>query len=101
MPALRRASKPGMAPNTVPGAAQVSLAKLGDRAAFSKIAMELELGSSTGYPGTKLGMVGTREAVRTLLKYFFAHAADHNRYHNWGDDGSDDMDGVLVPLPCP
>jgi hypothetical protein len=31
-PALRRIAKPGLAANTVPGAAQVSLAKLGDGA---------------------------------------------------------------------
>lgn len=98
MPTLRRASRPGMAPDTIPGAAQVSLAKLGDHVAFSEIAMELELGNGAGYPGTKLGMVGNREAVRTLLRYFFAHAADRNRYHNSGDYGSDDMDAVLVPL---
>jgi hypothetical protein len=67
-------------------------------AAFSEITMELELGNSTGFPGEKLRMVGNREAVRALLKYFFAHAADSNRYHNHGDYESDSMDAVLVPL---
>ncbi len=60
--------------------------------------MELEPGTGAGYAGQKLGMVGNREAVRVLLKYFFAHAADSDRYRSWGDYGSDKMNAVLDPL---
>lgn len=98
IPALRRVSKPGMPPNTIPGAAQVSLAKLGDRASLNEIEQDLEFGRSEGYPAQKLGRVGSQEAVRVLLKYFFAHAADPSRYHDYGDYGVDDMMAVLEPL---
>lgn len=98
IPTLRRIAKPGMAPDTVPGAAQVSLAKLGDRASLDQIEQELEAGNGAGYPAQKLGRVGSLEVVHVLLKYFFAHASDPFRYHDYGDYGSDSMMGVVEPL---
>jgi hypothetical protein len=50
IPALRRIAKPGMPPDTVPGAAQVSLAKLGDRASLDQIKQEFESGTGAGFP---------------------------------------------------
>lgn len=98
IPALRRIAKPGMDPGTVPGEAQVALAKLGDSAAFDEIAHELEWREGNGYAAQKLGQVGSLEAVRVLLKYFFAHAADPDRFQSDGDYGSDSMRGVVEAL---
>lgn len=98
IPALRRIAKPGMDPGTVPGEAQVALAKLGDHAAFDEIVHELEWGKGEGYPTQKLGQVGSVEAVRVLLKYFYAHAADRDRFQSHGDYGTDSMMGVVEAL---
>jgi hypothetical protein len=98
IPALRRIAKPGMGPETVPGEAQVALAKLGDHAAFDEIVHELEWGKGEGYAAQKLGQVGSVAAVRALLKYFYAHAADPDRFQSHGDYGSDAMRGVVEAL---
>jgi hypothetical protein len=98
IPALRRIAKPGMDPETVPGEAQVALAKLGDHAAFDEIAHELEWREGNGTAAQKLGQVGSLEAVRVLLKYFYAHAADPDRFQTHGDYGSDSMRGVVEAL---
>lgn len=98
IPALRRIAKRGMDPGTVPGEAQVALAKLGDRAAFDEIAHELEWREGNGYAAQKLGQVASVEAVRVLLTYFFAHAADPDRFQSHGDYGSDSMVGVVEAL---
>lgn len=98
IPALRRIAKPGMSPETVPGEAQVALAKLGDHAVFDEIVHELEWGKGEGNPAQELGQVGSVEAVRVLLKYFYAHAADPGRFQSHGDYGSDSMRGVVEAL---
>jgi hypothetical protein len=98
IPALRRIAKPGMDPNTVPGAAQVSLAKLGDRASLDQIEQELESGNGPGYAAQKLGRVGSVEVADVLLKYFFAHASDPDRFQSHGDYGSDSMMGIAQAL---
>jgi hypothetical protein len=98
IPALRQIAKPGMPPGTIPGAAQVSLAKLGDRVSLDQIEQELQSGNGAGFPAQKLGRVGNAEAVEVLLKYFFAHAYDPSRYHNYGDYGTDSMMSILDAL---
>ena len=98
IPALRRIAKPGMDPRTIPGEAQVALAKLGDRAAFDEIVHELEWGEGNGSAAEKLGQVGSVEAVRVLLRFFYAHAADPDRFQSHGDYGFDSMRGVVEVL---
>jgi len=56
IPALRRITKPGMAANTVPGAAQVSLAKLGDGQSLDQIEQELESGKGDRFPAEERGL---------------------------------------------
>jgi hypothetical protein len=98
IPVLRRIAKPGMAANTVPGAAQVSLAKLGDGQSLDQIEQELESGKAYGFPAQKLGRVGGEKVVEFLLKYFFAHDSDPSRFQTHGDYGSDSMRGVVEAL---
>ena len=98
IPALRRIAKPGMAANTVPGAAQVSLAKLGDGQSLDQIEQELESGKGDGFPAQKLGRVGSEKVVEFLLKYFFAHDSDPSRFQSHGDYGFDSMGGIVEAL---
>jgi hypothetical protein len=76
LPVLHRLSKPEMSLETVAGAAQVSLAKLGDETAAAELSDELN-GRSTLSPASsaiqKLLLVGNSKAINILLNYLAAH----------------------------
>jgi hypothetical protein len=74
---LRRISKPGMPLDTVPGAAQVSLAKLDDEKAMAELNEELN-GKSTFFRDTrvaipKLLFVDNGKSLAILLKFLNVH----------------------------
>jgi hypothetical protein len=73
---LRRISKPGMALDTVPGAAQVSLAKLNDEKAIAEL--NEELNGKNKYGGLqvaipKLLFVDKGKSIAILLKFLSVH----------------------------
>jgi hypothetical protein len=85
VPALRRISKPGMGVDSVPGAAQVSLARLGDKLEFDDLAREL---NDSKYPSAavrKLVRVGNEQALSLLMTYLSAHLHDPALYKDFGD----------------
>ena len=99
IPALRRISRPKMRPDSIPGAAQVSLARLGDKESLDQIAEELNGKTGSGNAPWKLGRVGNEKAVAILLNYFIAHGSDISRYQPVASDlGGDAMGGVVVAL---
>jgi hypothetical protein len=79
IPALRQIAKPGNTPETVAGAAQVSLAKLGDPQALAQLDDELNgVGDPPKYgyfPSVvhKLLLVGNERAISILLNYLAAN----------------------------
>ena len=81
-----------------PGAAQVSLAKLGDREALNQLESELNGENDSGDAASKLGRVGNEKAVAILLNYFFEHASDKSRLWRSGDLGGDSLGGVVAAL---
>ena len=88
-PSLRRLSKPGMAVDSVPGAAQISLARLGDKTAMGELEKELN-DPQSAYKGVpKLVRVGTDRSVAVLMSYLSAHISDESLHHNFGDYVSD------------
>ena len=75
-PALLRLSKPDMTVDSVAGAAQVSLARLGDKTALGELEEELN-DSKTSYRAVpKLARVGSDAAVAMLMTYLRAHVSD-------------------------
>jgi hypothetical protein len=76
IPVLRSLSKPEMQLDTVAGAAQVSLAKLGDEQSMKELDQELNGKSTFGGPITaisKLLFVANRRAIKLLTTYLAAH----------------------------
>ena len=69
---LRRISKPGMPLDTVPGAAQVSLAKLDDAKAMAELDEEL-IHTDLRVAIPKLLFVANGTSIATLLKFLSAH----------------------------
>ncbi len=88
-PSLRRLSKPGMKVDSVPGAAQVSLARLGDNEALRELENELNDPASSYKAVPKLVRVGTDRVVSVLMGYLSAHISDHSLHHDFGDYSSD------------
>ena len=75
-PLLTQLSKPGMPVNSTIGAAQVSLARLGNRSAITELANELSERSTTYKAYPKLVRVGNDDAVAILINYLRAHLSD-------------------------
>jgi hypothetical protein len=76
MPVLRRLSKPEMHLDTVAGAAQVSLAKLGDEQAMIELDEELNGKPTFGGPTmaiSKLLFVANGRAIKLLTTYLASH----------------------------
>ena len=76
IPALRKVSTPGMSSETVQGAAQASLAKLGDEVAF--VELEAELNGKIGSPVwaiNKLLLVNSPKSISIIMAYLDAHRA--------------------------
>jgi hypothetical protein len=88
-PSLRRLSQPGMTVDSVSGAAQVSLARLGDKTAFGELEKELNDPESSHKAVPKLVRVGTDGAVAVLMAYLSAHISDNSLHYNFGDYVSD------------
>ena len=88
-PALQRLSKPDNAVGSIPGTAQVSLARLGDKTAIKELEEELNHPNSSSKAIPKLVRVGTDSALSILMGYLSAHASDNSLYHNFGDHSSD------------
>lgn len=74
IPALRRLSIPGMSSETVPGAAQASLAKLGDEVAFAELDAELrgKIGSPI-WAIDKLLIVNSPRSTSMIMTYLNRH----------------------------
>ncbi len=74
LPALRKVSRPGMPSDTVPGAAQASLAKLGDEVAFVELDAELKgkIGSAI-WAIHKLLIVNSPRSTSMIMSYLNAH----------------------------
>ena len=88
-PTLRNLSQPALRADTVPGAAQVSLAKLGDSSALEELGRELNNTKSSDAAVDKLARVGTDAAISILMDYLVSHIADDSLRHNYGDYSSD------------
>jgi hypothetical protein len=76
MPVLRGLSKPEMHLDTVAGAAQVSLAKLGDEQAMKELDEELNRKATLGGPTlaiSKLLFVANGRAIKLLTTYLASH----------------------------
>jgi hypothetical protein len=97
-PALLRLSKPGMTVNSVPGAAQVSLARLGDKTALGELEKELNDPNSSYKAVPKLVRVGTDSAVSILMGFLRAHVSDNSLYHDFGDYSTDIRLTLIVSL---
>jgi HEAT repeat protein len=89
IPVLRSISKPGRSEYDVPGAAQVSLARLGDQNAFEQLELELTGTERGGWAADKLLRVGNDKAISILMSFLVAHLADNSLYVDMGDTGSD------------
>jgi hypothetical protein len=81
IPALRQITKPGKSAETVVGAAQVSLAKLGDPHAMAELDEDLHVGANADYSRYvrfdaaiyKLLLVGNERAVSILMDFLVAN----------------------------
>ena len=89
LPPLRDLARPGMPADSIAGAAQVSLAKLGERAAIEQLEHELNDPKEFDMAIDKLGRVGTHEALSILMNYLVEHIADSSMYRDYGDYGDD------------
>jgi hypothetical protein len=83
--ALLRLSKPEMRADSIPGAAQVSLAKLGDKTALEQLERELNTPKLSYIALDKLVRVGTDRAISILLVFFCAHVSDNSLHRRFGD----------------
>jgi len=100
IPALRRISRPGFSPEAVPGAAQVSLAKLGDSEALLQLRLELggKVAKGPWWAPRKLSRVGNDAALALLMNYVKARAGDPSRIVVHSDYGEDPLLEVLAAL---
>jgi len=78
---------------SVPGAAQVSLAKLGDSAFLHEL--EKELRRAHGDSIYKLQLVGTPDAISVLMAYLGEHISDASLSRNYGDYTVDTRNDVV------
>jgi hypothetical protein len=95
-PLLRRLSMPDMEAYSVPGAAQVSLAKIGDEVSLDEI--KRELNNLRGDSIRKLQLVGTREAISTLMILLEEHISDRSLSRKFGDYTTDPRDDIVRGL---
>jgi hypothetical protein len=87
-PSLRRLAKRDMAANSIPGAAQVSLAKLGDKKALRELEEELKE-NPFRYAVAKLARVNDDAAISILMTYFVSHQSDDSLSLVNGDEVRD------------
>jgi hypothetical protein len=100
LPVLHRLSKPAMSLETVAGAAQVSLARLGDETAMAELSDELNGGRAFNPPSVaiqKLLLVGNSKAIIILLNYLAAHPEPV--WEGWQVDNPHDIRrGIIIGL---
>lgn len=98
IPALRNISKPEMPENDTPGAAQTSLARLGDAETVHQLEQEMNSASHRGWATAKLLRAANDKSVAILMKFFRAHLNDNSLYVNMGDYGSDVRYAIISGL---
>ena len=87
--ALHLISKPGMPENDIPGAAQTSLARLGDEEALQQLDQEMNGPNHGGWATGKLLRAANDKAISILMRFLVAHLNDNSLYVDMGDYGSD------------
>jgi hypothetical protein len=95
-PSLRHLSKQGAGVDSIPGAAQVSLARLGDKNALEQLKEELNNPKTSYLAYPKLVHVATNEAVAALMNYIRAHASDPSP--PWSDYLRDMRIAIVVAI---
>lgn len=98
IPVLRRLFKPGMRVDSIPGAAQVSLVRLGDKGAMEQLEQEL---SETKLPYVaidKLVRIGTDKAISALMTFLLTHLSDNSLYVDLGDASEDVRQYIISAL---
>ena len=102
LPELHRLARKNASADSVAGAAQVSLAKLGNSASLQEILDELTSPASSGLSAqnaiAKLGRVGGDVAIRAIIQYFLQLENDRRRIANLGDTFLDPLVPVLRVL---
>jgi hypothetical protein len=98
IPTLRVMTRPGMAFNSIPGEAQISLAKLGDETALTELDQELNHGDEGGNAVQKLLYVGNDRAISLLMAFLQAHISDASFTHSWGDYSTDVRSDIVRGL---
>jgi hypothetical protein len=89
IPSLRRISKPEMPENDIPGAAQASLARLGDDEALKQLEQEMNRTQHGGWATGKLLRAADDKSIAILMTFLVAHLNDNSLYVDMGDTGSD------------
>lgn len=89
IPTLLAMSRPGMSFNSIPGEAQISLAKLGDENALSELEKELHTSPGGGYAVEKLLHVATNRGYALLMAFLKVHISDSLLTHEYGDYNDD------------
>lgn len=104
IPTIKQLSKPGLDAGVVPGAAQVSLARLGDKASLNELRDELN-SQHGGDSIEKLLRVGSNEAIAALMGYLHNHANDAALSRRYGDYTVDTrlaiLKGIARLIPNP
>jgi len=94
-PSLIRLSKPGMAVDTIEGAAQVSLARLGEQSALKQLRDGLNNPNTSFLAYPKLVRAGTDAAVADLMAYLRVHLHDDSLHHDFGDYTVDERSDIV------
>jgi len=94
-PSLIRLAKPGMSVDTVEGAAQVSLARLGQQSALEQLQDELNNPKTSFLAYPKLVRAGTDAAVADLMAYLRVHLHDDSLHHDFGDYTVDERSDIV------
>jgi HEAT repeat protein len=89
LPALQRLAASGMQANSVPGAAQVSLARLGDQAAMQQLEDELNQADTRSAAVEKLARVRNDQSLSVLMAFLITHLSDQSLYRDLGDASED------------
>jgi HEAT repeat protein len=89
IPILHTLSKPSQSPSTVPGAAQVALARLGDQDAFNQLRTEIEKNPDKAI--AKLTIIRTEASLSILMQYLIEHKNDPKRIEDMGDVANDPL----------
>src|SRR6185437_11899251 len=84
VPTLKQLSQPRMDAASVPGAAQVSLAKFGDKTSLNELRDELN-SQHGGDSIEKLLRAGSNETIDILMDYLRNHASDSALSRRYGD----------------